>query len=203
MDSNVLLLSQLSPYQIAQMIRALDSRLLGIEGENQGAVVRLIYSFAIAGGIQHFRVNVRGDTVPSIAAIYPAALGCSKQHLRSGLVSSSMSQMILAPKSSGCPQGNASIVRWYLAEINRTGAVLRSACLQVLRRQPCCWAAVQMLPHPSPPWACRTAAGHALVGALHDSRRRLCDRDGADALRTLPPARPRAGGTGSAAAASL
>jgi hypothetical protein len=73
MDSNVLLLSQLSPYQIAQMIRALDSRLLGIEGENQGAVVRLIYSFAIAGGIQHFRVNVRGDTVPSIAAIYPAA----------------------------------------------------------------------------------------------------------------------------------
>ena len=73
MDSNVLLLNQLSPYQVAQMIRALDSRLLGIEGESQGAVVRLIYSFAVAGGIQHFRVNVRGETVPSIAALYPAA----------------------------------------------------------------------------------------------------------------------------------
>ncbi|MFN8467102.1 MAG: hypothetical protein U0X20_16220 [Caldilineaceae bacterium] len=73
MDSNVLLLSQLSPYQVAQMIRALDSRLIGIEGETQGAVVRLIYSFAVAGGTQHFRVNVRGPAVPSIAALYPAA----------------------------------------------------------------------------------------------------------------------------------
>ena len=74
MDSDQLLLSQLSPFQVAQMIRALDSRLIGIEADAvQGEELALVYSFAVAGRIQRFHISVSSAAVPSIAALYPAA----------------------------------------------------------------------------------------------------------------------------------
>ncbi len=76
MDLDQPLLSQLSPFQVAQMIRALDSRLIGIEEDAvQGEELALVYSFAVAGRIQRFHISITGAAIPSIAALYPAAQG--------------------------------------------------------------------------------------------------------------------------------
>ena len=88
MDPDQLLLSQLSPFQVAQMIRALDSRLIGIaEDAVQGEELALVYSFAVAGRIQRFHISITGTAVPSIAALYPAAQGFEDElEQRLGLV---------------------------------------------------------------------------------------------------------------------
>ncbi|MCB0186479.1 MAG: hypothetical protein KDE31_19560 [Caldilineaceae bacterium] len=63
----------LSPYTIAQAIRALDSRLLAIELEETNGHCRLVYRYAVAGTVENFYTLLTGDSVHSIAALYPQA----------------------------------------------------------------------------------------------------------------------------------
>jgi hypothetical protein len=65
-NPNLPLLRQLSPYQIAQMIRDLDSQLIGIEREQDGDELILIYSFAVAGNVQQYPIRVTTQPIASV-----------------------------------------------------------------------------------------------------------------------------------------
>lgn len=73
MDTNNPLFSWLSPYELAGMIRSLDSSLVNIESEQSGDELILVYTFAMAGKAQRFAVKVGDAPVPSIVQLYPAA----------------------------------------------------------------------------------------------------------------------------------
>jgi hypothetical protein len=80
-------LRQVSPYQIAQMIRDLDSQLIGIESKQDGDELILIYSFAVAGNVQQFQISVTTQPIASITDLYPAASAFEAQLQRQhGLV---------------------------------------------------------------------------------------------------------------------
>ncbi|MEZ4861792.1 MAG: hypothetical protein R3C14_10805 [Caldilineaceae bacterium] len=63
----------LNPYQIAQAIRALDSRLLAIKFEEKDGQRRLIYHYEVAGRVEPFYVLLKGEPIASIAPLYPEA----------------------------------------------------------------------------------------------------------------------------------
>jgi hypothetical protein len=69
------LLRELSPQQIARMIRSLDSRLISISYDDRGDVPVLVYSFELAGKQQAFPVVVDPTTLISIVDLYPEAAG--------------------------------------------------------------------------------------------------------------------------------
>ena len=63
----------LNPYELAQMIRALDTRLVAIEFKNEEGQRKLIYRYEVAGRIELFDVLLVGNQMDSIAALYPEA----------------------------------------------------------------------------------------------------------------------------------
>jgi len=63
----------LSPRRVAGLIRALDSRLVGIEYDASGEAPTLVYIFELAGIIRQFAMAVRPGTLNSIADLYPEA----------------------------------------------------------------------------------------------------------------------------------
>jgi hypothetical protein len=69
------LLRELSPHQIARMIRSLDSRLISISYDDRGDAPVLVYSFEVAGKQQAFPVVVDPTTLISIVDLYPEAAG--------------------------------------------------------------------------------------------------------------------------------
>jgi hypothetical protein len=73
-----LLLHELSPHQIAHLIRDLDSRLIGIVYDDRGEAPILVYSFEVAGRQQEFAVIVDPPKLVSIADLYPEAVGCEQ-----------------------------------------------------------------------------------------------------------------------------
>ena len=67
------LLLGVSVRRVAGAIRDLDSRLIGIELRSGTAESLLVYTFAVAGKTQAFRVPITSETVDSIADLYPEA----------------------------------------------------------------------------------------------------------------------------------
>jgi len=67
------LLRELSPHQLARLIRSLDSRLVGIEYDHRRDV--LVYSFEVAGKKQAFPVAIEPAKLVSIVDVYPEAAG--------------------------------------------------------------------------------------------------------------------------------
>ena len=63
----------LSPHQVAQWIRNLDSQLLSIAGAWEDEALVLCYTFAVAGKVHPFCTKVRTAPLFSIADLYPAA----------------------------------------------------------------------------------------------------------------------------------
>lgn len=63
----------LNPYELAQLIRALDTRLVAIEFKNEEGQRKLIYRYEVAGRIELFDVFLVGNQMDSIAALYPEA----------------------------------------------------------------------------------------------------------------------------------
>jgi len=69
------------------MIRDLDSQLVGIESEQHGDELTLIYIFAMAGDLQRFPIDVTSQLVPSIGDLYPDARAFEAElHRQFGLV---------------------------------------------------------------------------------------------------------------------
>ena len=80
------LLRQLTPRQIAEMIRALDSRLDSIEYDDSGGEPVLIYRFELAGRQEEFVVSAAGGQLTSVADLYPEADAREREiHRRFGL----------------------------------------------------------------------------------------------------------------------
>ena len=67
-------LRMFSPYQIALLIRNLDSKLINIEYKQAAEERCLVYQFAVAGRVRAFPVPLNATTLDSIADLYPAAL---------------------------------------------------------------------------------------------------------------------------------
>ncbi|MBK9713957.1 MAG: NADH-quinone oxidoreductase subunit C [Kouleothrix sp.] len=72
-------LRELSARQLAGLIRALDSRLLGIAYDDSAGEPALVYSFEVAGKIQRFSLAVRPEGLTSIADLYPAAAAYERE----------------------------------------------------------------------------------------------------------------------------
>jgi len=65
-------LRELTPHQIAEMIRGLDSRLAGIEYDDSRDEPVLVYRFEVAGRQEEFAV-AGAASLTSIADLYPEA----------------------------------------------------------------------------------------------------------------------------------
>ena len=72
-ESDDPLLCGVSVRRIAGAIRSLDSRLIGIEPGGSAVAPLLVYTFAVAGKRQAFRLPIGAETVDSIADLYPEA----------------------------------------------------------------------------------------------------------------------------------
>jgi len=66
-------LTNISPREIAQLIRALDSKLAGIEYDDGGGAPVLVYSFEVAGRRETFVVPAKPGPLVSIGDLYPDA----------------------------------------------------------------------------------------------------------------------------------
>jgi len=66
-------LRELTPHQIAVMIRGLDSRLAGIDYDDSTSEPVLVYRFDVAGRQEAFAVAVAAGPLMSIADLYPEA----------------------------------------------------------------------------------------------------------------------------------
>ena len=66
-------LRSVTPHQIAEMIRGLDSRLAGIEYDERAGEPVLVYRFEMAGGRQAFALAAAPGLLTSIADLYPEA----------------------------------------------------------------------------------------------------------------------------------
>ena len=66
-------LRTVTPHQIAQMIRALDSRLAGIEDDECAGEPALVYHVEMAGGRQAFALASASSLLTSIVDLYPEA----------------------------------------------------------------------------------------------------------------------------------
>lgn len=64
----------LSPHQIAQWIRNLDSQLLSIVAEWDDETLVLCYTFVVAGKVHTFCTKVTTGSLFSIVDLYPTAL---------------------------------------------------------------------------------------------------------------------------------
>jgi hypothetical protein len=73
LESDEPLLDGVSVRRIAEAIRSLDSRLIGIEPGGSAVAPLLVYTFAVAGKTQAFRLPIGAETVDSIADLYPEA----------------------------------------------------------------------------------------------------------------------------------
>lgn len=73
------LLRQLTPHQIAEMIRALDSRLDSIEYDDSAGEPVLIYRFELAGRQEEFVVSAATGPLTSVADLYPEAGACERE----------------------------------------------------------------------------------------------------------------------------
>src|SRR5436309_324251 len=66
-------LHELTPHQIAEMIRGLDSRLTGIDYDASAGEPVLMYRFELIGRREAFAVALDADPLPSIADLYSEA----------------------------------------------------------------------------------------------------------------------------------
>jgi hypothetical protein len=66
-------LRELTPHQIAGMIRGLDSRLASIEYDDSTSEPVVVYRFEVAGRREAFAVAASAGPLTSIADLYPEA----------------------------------------------------------------------------------------------------------------------------------
>jgi hypothetical protein len=66
-------LRELTPHQIAEMIRGLDSRLTGIDYDTSAGEPVLMYRFELSGRREAFAVAVDVDPLTSVADLYSEA----------------------------------------------------------------------------------------------------------------------------------
>lgn len=66
-------LRELTPHQVAGMIRALDSRLTDIAYDTSGGEPVLVYRFDVAGRRETFELAAVPGRITSIADLYPEA----------------------------------------------------------------------------------------------------------------------------------